>query len=353
MRLWRKADHLAERTTIGRVVPSRATPRRIGLGVAVALILCSVLAGAGCERADSPDRDTDDRASHNQSRERERGVEHEHGDESLARARGSDRSVAHASQRQAPRVAPLSPALAIILRDLGLEDLVVARHGFDLVLDESLPVVGDQTGIDYESLLRVEPTHVLLERGADDPPPTLMRLAEERGWTIERFPLLTLHDIRSATQRLAAMFGGERVRTRAENLLSRMDRVWSPRPELARHAGRTLALYWTRPPGAAGPGSFHHQLLKAVGVSPAIEDGGPYITLDAEDVHRLDPDSLVLFMPGADPDRLDALLGPLARLDLRAVQAGRVAVIRHPLGLTPSSAMIEIAEQLIEKMKRW
>ena len=52
---------------------------------------------------------------------------------------------------QPPRIVVLSPALGVMLTDLGLAGHVVGRHGWDTLLDQSLPVCGDQTGLDQLS----------------------------------------------------------------------------------------------------------------------------------------------------------------------------------------------------------
>jgi ABC-type Fe3+-hydroxamate transport system substrate-binding protein len=246
-----------------------------------------------------------------------------------------------------PSIAVLSPALAIILDDLGRADRIVARHAFDDYTDRSVPVAGDQSGVDYELLARAEPTHVLLEWGARDLPRRLAELADSRGWVVVDYPMLTLDDIRAATRDLGTRFDADE---RAAELLEQMDNAWLPAPELAERAGRTLPLYWTNPVGAAGPGSFHHQLLAAIGVAPALDEGGAYIEIDPEDLRRLDPDTIVLFAPNADPSDLDDILAPLRRLELRAVGQGRVVLINDPWCQTPSTAMIEVAEQTREAL---
>lgn len=252
-----------------------------------------------------------------------------------------------------PRIVALSPALAVILRDLGLESRIVARHAYDLALNPDLPVAGDQLDIDYETLLRIEPTHVLLQWGARELPPRLLSIGESKGWVIQSIPLLTLDDIRAAVVRLDALLADETSNERAAALLEQMNRAWSVRPALDQRAGRCLALYATAPPAAAGPGSFSAQLLEAVGVRPAIADGAPYLRLDLEDLRALDPDSIVLFAPGAAPESLPSLLEPLSRARLRAVESGRVALIGHPLAQTPSTAMIEVADQLADAIAAW
>jgi len=263
------------------------------------------------------------------------------------------------------RLAVLSPALAIIIRDLGHEDVIAGRHAFDLVLDPAVPVAGSGTGeVHYETLLRIEPTHIVRESGAEPPPPKLVELAATRGWKIESFPLLTLADIRSATVRLDQLISSkddlpgseDRARSRADQLLAGMDQAWAARDGFAERCGRTLVLAWTDPPGVMGPGSFHHQLIAAMGGHPIPETGSPYLSLTVEDVIRLDPDTIVLVMPGVtarENDAMTKLLGPLARVDLRAVRFHRIALIGDELCHTPSTALIGVADELARIVLAW
>ena len=263
------------------------------------------------------------------------------------------RSAAPSAPAVAPRLAVLSPALAVTLRDLGLERLVVARHAFDMVLPADLPVVGDQAGLDYEALLRAAPTHVLLEWGSRELPPRLTALAKERGWVLRNYRLLTLDDIRAAVRSLPDDTGAPEARDRAADLLRRMNEAWRPRPGLGSAAGRTLLLYSLDPPAAAGPGSFHEQLLRALGARPAITQGPPYITLDVEDVRRLNADSIVLILPGAEPLTRREQLGRLGEIGLRSVNAGRVLILNDRLAQTPSTAMIDLADALARGVLAW
>jgi len=247
------------------------------------------------------------------------------------------------------RIAALSPAIAIILDDLGLTDRVVARHAFDEYSEPSIPVAGDQGGVDYERLLRAEPTHVLLQWGARQPPLRLGELADERGWILVDYPMRTLGDIREATRDLGERFDQPQA---AAALLRRMDEAWAPVPhEFAQRVGRVLPLYWTNPPGAAGPGSFHHQLLESMGLTPALTRGPAYIEIDPEDLRRLNPDTIVLFAPNAEPADLAEMLSPLERLELRAVREGRVALINHPWSQIPGTTMIETAQRTRDALR--
>ncbi|MBL0922551.1 MAG: ABC transporter substrate-binding protein, partial [Phycisphaerales bacterium] len=253
----------------------------------------------------------------------------------------------------APRIVALSPAIALIVRDLGLESSVVGRHAYDLSLEKSIPVVGDQSGVDYEALALVRPTHILLDWGSRELPPRLLTLAQERGWTVRDYRMLSLADIRAATLAIADDLNDEAGRAQAAALAASMDDAWSPQPDLGRRAGRCLIFFGADSTGAAGPGSFHAQLIEALGARSAVAEGAPFVTLDAEDLRRLDPDSVLFFAPGADPARTPELLAPLARAQLRAVREGRVAVIAHPHGLTPSTAMIEVARAVARAVAQW
>ncbi len=163
-----------------------------------------------------------------------------------------------------PRVAVLSPAAAIIVRDLGFEKNVVARHAYDAVLAKELPSAGDQAGINYEMLLRVDPTLVITQWGARTLPEKLMTLATERNWTVLDVNPLTLEQIADATTKIgAALSSDDVVVSRASELAARVREcgVVSPRneAELNRGAAKSslsvLMLVGVSPITALGPGS--------------------------------------------------------------------------------------------------
>ena len=67
----------------------------------------------------------------------------------------------------------------------------------------------------------------------------------------------------------------------------------------------------------------------------------------------MNPDSIVLILPGAEPLAPKERLGRLGTLDLRAVNDGRVLILNDPLGQTPSTAMIALADDLARGMLAW
>jgi ABC-type hemin transport system substrate-binding protein len=278
------------------------------------------------------------------------------------------KAVARESDRPgAPlRIVALSPASAVIARDLGLQSSIVGRHAFDLVLDPSVPVCGDQNGIDYEALIRVRPTHVFLEWGSREPPVRLREFGARERWSLHNFSTLTLRDVRGAVDALDRATrnadASAELSEHARTLLARLDALIDPSPNATRasNAERVLMLIGTAPPGALGPGSCHHELLLALGATPAITTGGAFQELTHEDLVRLAPGAIILFLPrsqragtesGMTP--LDDPWAPLRGLKLPALEQRRVAIIDDPLCLLPASSLVGVADEMRDAMREW
>jgi len=278
--------------------------------------------------------------------------------------RGSGSASNPAAGTSKQRIVVLSPALAVTMKDLGLEGMVVGRHAYDLALDPALPVCGDQAGIDYEAMLGAKPTDVVIEWGSRDLPPRLTELARIHSWTLTSFStLLTLDEIRASAERLGSRFVPPERRADVEALVARMDRAWSKRGDF-RGAGRVLIVMGTSPVVAVlGPGSFHQQILERIGGEPAIAEGSPYMELDAEDVLRCEPGMIVLVSPapagtarGARPleaGESASRLGALAALDIPALKEGHLWLIDDPLALLPGSNMAGFADDLERGLRRF
>lgn len=273
-------------------------------------------------------------------------------------------------QSGGPRIVALSPAVAVILQRLGHERLIVGRHAYDLSLPKGIPIAGDQAGIDYESLISLQPTHVLTQWGSRELPERLRTLASEKGWTLYDAPLLALDDIPAATAHIDRLISlatsGNDSSSAGRELIAKMTTAWAVRGDFKK-AGRVLLLASIDPPAALGPGSFHHQILTRIGGTPAIMSGAAYIELDREDIRAINPDVIVLIRPASSPgaatrisgssqaDTTEALavIAPIADLPIRAAQNRRVHLITDPLALTPSPSMIEFADELARILAEW
>ncbi|MAY74654.1 MAG: hypothetical protein CMJ31_08100 [Phycisphaerae bacterium] len=272
----------------------------------------------------------------------------------------------------ADRIIVLSPALAIICQDLGLEDSIVGRHDWDLALADSIPKVGDHLSLDYEAIIRQEPTLVIAESGLTEREPRLIALAAERGFAIAEYPMLTLDDIAEAADDLyldlvADGFAEQEPRSpddavkfvdpakRFERALpsERLARAFAPDDRGFESVGRVLLLGSADPPAAVGPRSFHHQLLERMGAATAITDGAPWQELDAESVIRLAPDAIILFAPGRTEADAAEALGLIATLETPAKRHNRFGVITHPYALIPSTSLAAVADEVRSLLEQW
>lgn len=280
------------------------------------------------------------------------------------------------------RIVALSPALAIILQDLGYRDQIVGRHAYDLALDPSVPSCGEQGTIDYETLVRVDPTHIFVQWGSQPLPPRLLELAATKKWIVKNLNPLSLTEIEDSAREMdEAIFdfatrnldsplpGPSGAATPPEHIKPAMPfeddmhLAWSDRGPMMKAAGRILLISGTKPIGALGPGSFHAQLLQRLGGTPALTTGGPWITLDIEDLNTLAPDGIILFSPRparserpeqeASPEQLIALFGRAGELNIPAFRNKRVALIDDPFCLTPSTAMIGVADRITDIVTGW
>jgi ABC-type hemin transport system substrate-binding protein len=284
----------------------------------------------------------------------------------LAVAVGCEQKQTPAPPRSNLGVVAHSPAVGVIIRDLGRVDMVVGRHGHDMVLPKTLPVIGSQDGFDYEALLRVQPTHIVTQWGSRELPGRLTELANANGWKLLDTRLLSLTDLRADSLVIDA-FLCEARQVKAPSaectaLIDRMDKAWSRRGDGFQDLGRVLLMVSASPPSAFGPGSCHQEILERIGGVPAIRDGNAYIELDAEKLLRIAPDVIVLVSPrgygveASDETKslANAKLDPLRSLAIPAARDGKMVVIDDPLSQLPSTSMIGFAEELarvLEKMR--
>ncbi|MFO0830844.1 MAG: hypothetical protein U0637_03265 [Phycisphaerales bacterium] len=268
-----------------------------------------------------------------------------------------------------PRIVSLSPAISVILRDLGHERSIVGRHAYDPVLSPTLPACGDQTGIDYEPLVRAKPTHVFTQWGSRELPERLTTLAGAQGWTLRDIPILSVDDIGTAIATLDRSVRGAQddapVSPTALQLQTALNNLAHPatRPDRS-GAGKVLILISTAPPTALGPGSAHDQLLRALGATPALTDAKPYTELTHEQLVKLAPDAIILFWqrtPQGQPDAAteagatpkDDPWKPLRPLNLPALNKGHAAVIDDPLALVPGTSLIPVGEKMKTLLSEW
>lgn len=260
------------------------------------------------------------------------------------------------------RIVCLSPALTDILIDLGLENNIVGRDIWEKQLPDSVPRVGDLYQLDYEALIALQPTDVILQVEPDKIPPFLNDTGAQKNFRIVAIHINTLPDILSAMRQLIAQLsftGSESQRTaaqhKADEIESRINTALQPLPQtIADHLGPVLILHDVQPPAAFGPDSYLVQVLETLGAPDALTTGGPWQELDLETVADLDPWAIILIKPGAPADAdKTAMLGPLADLKLSAVKNNRIAALTHPQSLLPGTCIADVADELRSILTRF
>ena len=274
------------------------------------------------------------------------------------------------------RIAALSPGIAAMIQELGYEDLIVAKHDYDLALSDQVPPAGSELGFDLEVLIAAQPTHVYFQKTAAERSARFDEVAQEQNWIIIDRPLNTLDDIATTMDDLYYLFHGPPQRETGEYDLEEvlthtqpsaaLAQSWDDAGPIADAAGRVLVLGSVDPIGAMGPGSYHAQIVQRLGAQLAIDEGSMWVEMDYEDLINLNPDSIILIAPKqpseddlfGEPTRPTledsrAMLGPIASLPICANEHDRIAIIDHPLGLLPSGALSEVASEIRWYFEQW
>lgn len=251
------------------------------------------------------------------------------------------------------RIVSLSPAISRTLVDFDLEDSIVGRTPFCASIDPAIPVVGSLLDVDYERLIKLEPTHVLVQPSlATGVEPRLRELAASNGWALGEFPgLNTIDDVEEMILALPALLypgdteARQRTAARAAQITTNIANALKPAGEDA-WKGPTLLVAGIDPVFVFGTGTYLHDVLTALGGTNVAHVEG-WAELSLEDVIRLDPGAIILVreLPVTNGGVKNAL-GPLAGLPVRAVEDDRLAVLAHPDANLPSSGVIGVTEAL-------
>ncbi len=205
-----------------------------------------------------------------------------------------------------PRIASLSPAMTKSLIAAGLRTAIVGRSAFCEGLDQ-VPIVGDLQNLDLEQLVRVQPTHILMQRHPGSIPSDWASLFRHRGWTTLAQPISGNDDVLAVLQWVELTFGSSAARCSA--LAASIQQARAPRP--VAHAPSALIVSPGATPLAWGSHTFLGEFVEAAGVRNQISGPG-WHAMSLEDIARIDPD--LLLVPCDKPDDpiepLDSLVDP-------------------------------------------
>jgi ABC-type hemin transport system substrate-binding protein len=243
-------------------------------------------------------------------------------------------------------IVSLSPAITRTLADLQLTESIVGRTQHCRAVDQKVPVVGDLVHVDYEQLVRLNPTHILVQPPSSGIDPHLVEVAKERGWKIAQWKLNTVDDIEQLVRDIPGTLFADgtpelaKASTHSADLLNDIANAMAP-GGAAIYRGRVMIVNSVDPVLAAGSGTYFNDILVAQGGVNAVTERG-WVQLSFEDVARINPEAIIVInTSGAEGP--PELLGPLWDTQITAVLSRMLGAIRSADAQLPSSAVIEVA----------
>ena len=256
----------------------------------------------------------------------------------------------HSASAGQLRIVSLSPAISRTLVDFELQHQIVGRSQFCTALDASIPIVGDLGKVDYEQLIRIRPTHILLQPPASGVDHKLEELATSRSWKMGKWPFLNgVDDITRLIEELPHVLYSPDTDELTEALAHSAALLQSLNRALELGGkrvfnGRVLMLSSLEPVMAFGRDTYLHDILIRFGGENAVSAKG-WVQLSMEDVVRVNPDAVLLVVdsPPESAPRAAAALASFQDLDIVAAREKRLAVMAHRDALLPSSGIIKVA----------
>lgn len=248
------------------------------------------------------------------------------------------------------RIVSLSPAVTETLFALGVGAQVVGRSDFCTLPPDAthLPTVGTGLTPAYESIVRLQPTHIFTSASASDQRAGLGEIGPTTS-----LPWLTLEEVTSSVRSLGSLTGrtreGQALAQSLESALKHPPPADGPRVLLLMGAGGPdeASLFYVK------PGSLHGRAMHAAGLRNAIEDhkpGAPTISL--EGLMALDPDIILTMVPTDDlsPDARADLVKRFHNLTgLRAVRDGQVGVLAGSGYFSMGPTILSLVDALKEQ----
>jgi ABC-type Fe3+-hydroxamate transport system substrate-binding protein len=271
-------------------------------------------------------------------------------------------------QQNPLRIVSLAPALTQVIIDLQQQASLVGVAHHDTAAPPGLPVVGDYIHVNTEAIISLRPTHVLMMVGHSGTPDYLKNLAEQNNFSLITYPSpLSIDAVKKIIFNPACFTGGSGVEApclgvvlgvprQAQNLTRNLDaRLSALRTAVAVEPPvSTLMVIGINPVVASGPGTVHDQLLHIAGGANAAASatvGAP--VYDQENLIRLDPQTILLFLPNDPPlapIHQDPRLADFKNLPIRAVTQQRIILLNDPAALLPSSSLVRIAAQIAQAL---
>jgi len=247
------------------------------------------------------------------------------------------------------RIISTVPAATAQLLQLGAADLLVGVTKYDQPIlppgKEDLPVVGDYDSLNYELLIKLHPTVLVMQRTASNISGRLEDIIARHHIELVNIKLDVLADLYATAAELGRVSGHASAAattiTATRQTLATIQNQWAAAPH-----PRVVYLVGTSPMMVAGSGTFIHEVLQIAGaVNAGATIGSNYPTISNEALINMAPDVLLIAAPGEPPSTgvQDPRLARLIDLPIAAARQGRIYLITDP---NCQLATLTIAEQV-------
>lgn len=262
-----------------------------------------------------------------------------------------------------PRLVSTVPAATLMLVQMGADDRLVGVSTYDkAVLPEErqdLPVVGDYLTLNFEQLLRLRPTAIIVQSAEDRLSPRLKEYAAANNVQILNVRLDTLADMATTAEALGKAAGVPDIaRQKADAAQAKLAAIRTavkdkPRPKV-------LYIIGKEPIFIAGGNRFLDEIITAAGgQNLGATVGKDFPTITREKLITLAPDVILISAPGEPPsnDPSDPRIARWASLPTPAARTGRIHLMTDPdlelNALNAADSALQLAQILHPDLKTW
>ena len=256
------------------------------------------------------------------------------------------------------RIISTVPAATLNIVQIGGVNTLVGVSKYDLVSlpadKQNMPVVGDYEKINYEALLRLKPTVLIVQTSPEKIEPRLREVVEREKIELVNTKLDTLADLWQTVAMLGRVTGKEReagekialARGQLKDIAEKVAARVKNRPKVLYVVGRDPVI-------VAGGKTFMEEVITAAGgINVGAEAGRGYPTINREVCLRLAPEVILIGQPGAPPEQADdPRVAEWLDLATPAAKSKRIYVLTDVNGQLATLAIAETVRQIAELLE--
>lgn len=230
---------------------------------------------------------------------------------------------------ESDRIVSMSPGITQTLVDLGLEEKIVGRSPFCNGIDQSVPVIGDYHDVDFERLLSLKPTVVLVQATQAPKNTHLKKLADSGSFSLHFWPLDSIDDIKQVYNKASDIFfDSPKEFEMSVSEVPLAERVLIVTQGTDVSAGLCFGL-----------NTYLDDVIKSMGLENALEREG-WTMLSLEDVVNLKPDRILIVSDT-----------PIKEESIKGIRSLNIPMLlfEHEHVLIPSSQVLNVATALQEQ----